>query len=135
MNYDTGTIDGKMGYSNLVMNGTSFADATGNLSSGGAVPVGRVENIDLGQVQSQDATSTYTADVNTFASIGSATDGTNVVDGLIGRFDMNFYVEGSSQYVTNEDGDYLDSNGNVTGSQAQAAVVPVLSATDFSSAE
>lgn len=135
MNYDTGTIDGKMGYSNLVMNGTSFADATGNLSSGGAVPVGRVENIDLGQVQSQDATSTYTADVYTFASIGSATDGTNVVDGLIGRFDMNFYVEGSSQYVTNEDGDYLDSNGNVTGSQAQAAVVPVLSATDFSSAE
>lgn len=134
LSYGSGRINGRFSYNDVVMNGTSFEDASGSISSGGAIAVGQLENISLGQVQSQDATSTYTADAYISASIGSATDGTNLVDGEIGKFDMNFYIEGANQYVTNEDGDYLDSNGNVTPNQASAAVVPILSATDYSAA-
>ena len=64
-------------------------------------------------------------------SLGSIADGENAIDGLLGQFDIAIGQEETVEYVTNSDGDYLDTDGNVVSNAVEAATIPILSASEY----
>jgi len=108
LDYDAGQISGRFGWRDLQLNGVGIADTAGQPPLAGA---------------------------KLFASVGSISDGTHLLDGQLGGFEMRVFDSQNQELARDSQGNLLDRNGTITSDASQALSIPALSATVWTKAE
>ena len=70
-----------------------------------------------------------------FASVGSISDGTHLLDGQLGGFEMRVFYSQNQELARDSQGNLLDRDGNITGDASQALAIPAPSATVWTKGE
>ena len=104
LNYDAGNITGTMSLNDLSSGGVNFTDQTANInvtdfSSGNLEIDPLLLGIDLASGSNIGSDASDTGRYLFEGSFGSITDGTNVIDGRIGSFSLEFYNETNPEYA------------------------------------
>lgn len=132
LNYDTGRFSGRFGWRALQLNGASIADASGPLDSPAAAAGAQILDSEIGILADGQ---TGRAGAKLFASVGSISDGTHLLDGQLGGFEMRVFDSQNPELARDSQGNLLDRDGNITSDASQALAIPALSATVWTNPE
>ena len=132
LNYDTGRFTGQFGWRDLRLHGVSYAAASSPLDSPAASPGTQILDSEIGVLASQTPAG---AGAKFFASVGPISDGTHLLDGQLGGFEMRVFDGGAQELARDPDGNLLDQDGNITTDASQALAIPALSATIWTRGE
>ena len=132
LDYDTGRFSGQFGWRALQLNGASIADASGPVDSPAALTGAQILDSEIGTLADGQ---TGRAGARLFASVGSISDGTHLLDGQLGGFEMRVFDSQNQELARDSQGNLLDRDGTVTGDASQALAIPALSATVWTKGE
>ena len=132
LDYDTGRFSGRFGWRALQLNGTSIADASGPVDSPAALAGAQILDSEIGILADGQ---TGRAGAKLFASVGSISDGTHLLDGQLGGFEMRVFDSQNQELARDSQGNLLDRDGTVTDDASQALAIPALSATVWTKGE
>lgn len=104
LDYDAGNITGSMDLRDISSGGVNFTDQTANInvtdfSSGNLEIDPLLLGIDLASATGISSDASDTGRYLFEGSFGSITDGTNIIDGRIGSFALEFYNESNPAYA------------------------------------
>jgi hypothetical protein len=132
LDYDAGRISGRFGWRDLQLNGVGIADTAGQLDNPAGTAGAQILDSEIGTLATGQPP---LAGAKLFASVGSISDGTHLLDGQLGGFEMRVFDSQNQELARDSQGNLLDRNGTITGDASQALSIPALSATVWTKAE
>ena len=112
--------------------GVGIADTAGQLDNPAGTAGAQILDSEIGTLA---AGQPPLAGAKLFASVGSISDGTHLLDGQLGGFEMRVFDSQNQELARDSQGNLLDRNGTITGDASQALSIPALSATVWTKAE
>ena len=114
LNYDTTAVTGTVDFNDLAINGQTYADIDGTIDTNfnGESQAMKVIYSNTGHSGSGGGS----ADISFMGGFASISDGTNVIDGLIGSFDVSIYETTAIDYI-NLSSDPTSINSYVTNAE------------------
>ena len=111
LNYETTAVSGSVDFKNLALNGQTYADVNGTINTNfnGESQATKILYSNTGH----SGTGGTSADLSFMGGFASISDGTNVIDGLIGSFDASIYETTNYEYI-NLSSDPATTNAYVT---------------------
>ena len=97
LNYETTAVTGTVDFNDLAINGQTYADIDGTINTNfnGVTQASKVLYSNSGHSGSGGGS----ADISFMGGFASISDGSNVIDGLIGSFDANIYETTANEYI------------------------------------
>ena len=114
LNYETTAVTGTVDFNDLAINGQTYADIDGTINTNfnGESQAMKVIYSNTGHSGSGGGS----ADISFMGGFASISDGTNVIDGLIGSFDVSIYETTAIDYI-NLSSDPTSINSYVTNAE------------------
>ena len=97
LNYETTAVTGTVDFNNLAINGQTYADIDGTINTNfnGESQASKVLYTNSGHSGSGGGS----ADISFMGGFASISDGSNVIDGLIGSFDVSIFETTANEYI------------------------------------
>lgn len=99
LNYDTSAITGTMDVSSMVMEGQTYDDVNANISVTSFTADSSLSQVDLHSVSGLSGSGGDSASLTFTGGFGSITDGNDLLDGLIGSFNLEVMNTTSPEYA------------------------------------
>ncbi len=114
LNYETTAVTGTVDFNDLAINGQTYADIDGTINTNfnGESQASKVLYSNSGHSGSGGGS----ADISFMGGFASISDGSNVIDGLIGSFDTSIYETTANEYI-NLSSDPASLNTYVTNTE------------------
>ena len=114
LNYETTAVTGTVDFNDLAINGQTYADIDGTINTNfnGESQASKVLYTNSGHSGSGGGS----ADISFMGGFASISDGSNVIDGLIGSFDTSIYETTANEYI-NLSSDPASLNTYVTNTE------------------
>ena len=114
LNYETTAVSGTVDFNNLAINGQTYADVDGTINTNfnGSTQASKVLYTNSGH----SGTGGASADLSFMGGFASISDGSNVIDGLIGSFDAKIFETTVDEYI-NLSSDPASMNSYVTNAE------------------
>ena len=114
LNYETTAVTGSVDFNNLAINGQTYADIDGTINTNFNGETQAMKSIYTNTGHS--GTNSTSADITFMGGFASISDGSNVIDGLIGSFDVTIFETTVDEYI-NLSSDPASINSYVTNTE------------------